>query len=23
DQSSDRWQWQPDPDKGYTVRGTY
>ncbi|MCI94301.1 O-acyltransferase WSD1, partial [Trifolium medium] len=22
-QSSDRWQWQPDPDKGYTVRGAY
>ncbi|GAU50553.1 hypothetical protein TSUD_281270 [Trifolium subterraneum] len=19
----DRWQWQPDPDKGYTVRGAY
>jgi hypothetical protein len=23
DQTSDRWQWQPDPDKGYTVRGAY
>ncbi|KAK2436694.1 hypothetical protein QL285_021667 [Trifolium repens] len=23
DQSSDRWQWQPDPDIGYTVRGAY
>ncbi|KAK2418448.1 hypothetical protein QL285_040641 [Trifolium repens] len=23
DQSSDRWQWQPDPDTGYTVRGAY
>ncbi|MCI37671.1 70 kDa peptidyl-prolyl isomerase, partial [Trifolium medium] len=23
DQSSDRWQWQPDPDKGYNVRGAY
>ncbi|GAU28132.1 hypothetical protein TSUD_295700 [Trifolium subterraneum] len=22
-QSSDRWQWQPDPDEGYTVRGAY
>ncbi|PNX83355.1 cysteine-rich receptor-like protein kinase [Trifolium pratense] len=22
-QSSDRWQWQPDPDSGYTVRGAY
>ncbi|PNX87932.1 non-LTR retroelement reverse transcriptase-like protein [Trifolium pratense] len=22
-QSSDRWQWQPDPDSGYTVRDTY
>ncbi|CAJ2645018.1 unnamed protein product [Trifolium pratense] len=22
-QSSDRWQWQPDPDTGYTVRGAY
>ncbi|MCI04016.1 70 kDa peptidyl-prolyl isomerase, partial [Trifolium medium] len=22
-QSLDRWQWQPDPDKGYTVRGAY
>ncbi|GAU31359.1 hypothetical protein TSUD_19040 [Trifolium subterraneum] len=22
-QSSDRWQWQPDPVKGYTVRGAY
>jgi hypothetical protein len=21
--SSDRWQWQPDPDEGYTVRGAY
>ncbi|XP_045831535.1 uncharacterized protein LOC123922923 [Trifolium pratense] len=20
---SDRWQWQPDPDTGYTVRGVY
>ncbi|MCI10972.1 hypothetical protein A2U01_0032070, partial [Trifolium medium] len=23
DQTSDRWQWQPDPDKGYIVRGAY
>ncbi|GAU51257.1 hypothetical protein TSUD_98780 [Trifolium subterraneum] len=23
DQSSDRWQWWPDPDEGYTVRGAY
>jgi hypothetical protein len=22
-QSSDRWQWQPDPDKSYIVRGAY
>ncbi|MCI24367.1 hypothetical protein A2U01_0045550, partial [Trifolium medium] len=22
-QSSDRLQWQHDPDKGYTVRGAY
>ncbi|PNX67361.1 heat shock protein, partial [Trifolium pratense] len=22
-QLSDRWQWQPDPDTGYTVRGVY
>ncbi|CAJ2630083.1 unnamed protein product [Trifolium pratense] len=22
-QSSDRWQWQPDPDTGFTVRGAY
>ncbi|GAU17681.1 hypothetical protein TSUD_07430 [Trifolium subterraneum] len=22
-QSSDRWQWRPDPDIGYNVRGTY
>ncbi|MCI56072.1 heat-shock protein, partial [Trifolium medium] len=22
-QFSDRWQWQPDPDKGYSVRGAY
>ncbi|PNY08383.1 heat shock protein [Trifolium pratense] len=22
-QSSDRWQWQPDPDTGYSVRGAY
>ncbi|GAU40818.1 hypothetical protein TSUD_398020 [Trifolium subterraneum] len=22
-QFSDRWQWKPDPDKGYTVRGAY
>jgi hypothetical protein len=21
--SSDRWQWQPDLDKDYTVRGAY
>ncbi|CAJ2641163.1 unnamed protein product, partial [Trifolium pratense] len=21
--SLDRWQWQPDPDSGYTVRGAY
>ncbi|WJX94027.1 hypothetical protein P8452_75492 [Trifolium repens] len=23
DQSSDRWLWQPEADKGYTVRGAY
>ncbi|MCI27440.1 hypothetical protein A2U01_0048639, partial [Trifolium medium] len=23
DLSSDRWQWKPDLDKGYTVRGAY
>ncbi|GAU37371.1 hypothetical protein TSUD_277450 [Trifolium subterraneum] len=23
DHSSDRWQWQPDLDAGYTVRGAY
>ncbi|CAJ2670936.1 unnamed protein product [Trifolium pratense] len=23
DYVSDRWQWQPDPDDGYTVRGAY
>jgi hypothetical protein len=23
DHSSDRWQWQPDHDRGYTVRGAY
>ncbi|GAU21406.1 hypothetical protein TSUD_32360 [Trifolium subterraneum] len=23
DHSSDRWQWQPDLDNGYTVRGAY
>ncbi|CAJ2674496.1 unnamed protein product [Trifolium pratense] len=23
DHVSDRWQWQPDPDDGYTVRGAY
>ncbi|CAJ2646720.1 unnamed protein product [Trifolium pratense] len=23
DQTSDRWQWSPDPDTGYTVRGAY
>ncbi|MCI84448.1 heat shock protein, partial [Trifolium medium] len=23
DQSSDSWQWQPDPLEGYTVRGAY
>ncbi|MCI77970.1 O-acyltransferase WSD1, partial [Trifolium medium] len=23
DQIPDRWQWQPDPDTGYTVRGAY
>ncbi|MCI49454.1 70 kDa peptidyl-prolyl isomerase, partial [Trifolium medium] len=23
EQSSDSWQWQPDPDGGYTVRGAY
>jgi hypothetical protein len=22
-QSPDRWQWQPDPDRGYTVCGAY
>ncbi|XP_045831507.1 uncharacterized protein LOC123922882 [Trifolium pratense] len=22
-QITDRWQWQPDPDSGYTVRGAY
>ncbi|PNX95466.1 cysteine-rich receptor-like protein kinase [Trifolium pratense] len=22
-QSSDRWQWQPDPDTSYIVRGAY
>ncbi|MCI00663.1 70 kDa peptidyl-prolyl isomerase [Trifolium medium] len=22
-QSSDRWKWQSDPDKGYTIRGAY
>jgi hypothetical protein len=22
-QSSDRWQWQPDPDKGYSVHDVY
>ncbi|MCI87417.1 hypothetical protein A2U01_0108700, partial [Trifolium medium] len=22
-QSSDTWQWQPDPAKGYSVRGAY
>ncbi|GAU50551.1 hypothetical protein TSUD_281250 [Trifolium subterraneum] len=22
-QSPDRWQWRPDPDMGYTVRGAY
>ncbi|MCI86725.1 hypothetical protein A2U01_0108006, partial [Trifolium medium] len=22
-QSSDRWQWQPDPEKGYSVRVAY
>ncbi|KAK2360961.1 hypothetical protein QL285_086176 [Trifolium repens] len=22
-QSSDRWQWQSDPDKSYIVRGAY
>jgi hypothetical protein len=22
-QSSDRWQWQPNPDEGYTVRRAY
>ncbi|PNX57510.1 helicase-like protein, partial [Trifolium pratense] len=21
--SLDRWQWRPDPDTGYTVRGAY
>ncbi|MCI41572.1 hypothetical protein A2U01_0062805, partial [Trifolium medium] len=21
--SSNRWQWQSDPDKGYTVRGAF
>ncbi|MCI64593.1 cysteine-rich receptor-like protein kinase, partial [Trifolium medium] len=19
----DRWQWQPDPDRGYSIRGAY
>ncbi|CAJ2670867.1 unnamed protein product [Trifolium pratense] len=23
DQTSDRWQWSPDPDTGYTVAGGY
>ncbi|MCI75816.1 hypothetical protein A2U01_0097085, partial [Trifolium medium] len=23
DQLPDRWQWQPDLDKGYTVCGAY
>ncbi|MCI75808.1 hypothetical protein A2U01_0097077, partial [Trifolium medium] len=22
-QSSDRWQWQPDPEQGYSVHGAY
>ncbi|MCI70357.1 hypothetical protein A2U01_0091620, partial [Trifolium medium] len=22
-QYPDRWQWQPDPDRGYSVRGAY
>ncbi|MCI42532.1 hypothetical protein A2U01_0063769, partial [Trifolium medium] len=22
-QSSDRWQWQSDPDKRYSIRGAY
>ncbi|MCI95283.1 heat-shock protein, partial [Trifolium medium] len=22
-QSSDSWQWRPDPDTGYSVRGAY
>ncbi|MCI57147.1 hypothetical protein A2U01_0078398, partial [Trifolium medium] len=22
-QCLDRWQWQPDPDTGYSVRGAY
>ncbi|MCI73393.1 hypothetical protein A2U01_0094657, partial [Trifolium medium] len=22
-QSTDRWQWQPDPDHGYSIRGAY
>ncbi|MCI67038.1 heat-shock protein, partial [Trifolium medium] len=22
-QSSDRWQWRPDPNTGYAVRGAY
>ncbi|MCI39717.1 heat-shock protein, partial [Trifolium medium] len=22
-QSTDRWQWQLDPDQGYSVRGAY
>ncbi|MCH88260.1 O-acyltransferase WSD1, partial [Trifolium medium] len=22
-QSTDRWQWRPDPDTGYTIRGAY
>ncbi|PNX69239.1 O-acyltransferase WSD1, partial [Trifolium pratense] len=21
--STDRWQWRPDPDTGYSVRGAY
>ncbi|MCI63569.1 helicase-like protein, partial [Trifolium medium] len=23
DQSSDCWQWQPDPHEGYTICGAY
>ncbi|MCI37386.1 cysteine-rich receptor-like protein kinase, partial [Trifolium medium] len=23
DQSSDKWQWHLDPDRGYPVRGAY